>query len=160
MVRTGFSFWKNRLYAVIGLLCLAVVSTPLLAKPEGNSGQLIEYLAQEKNNLTLVLNETRLPSTPSSEVEYKQLIQQNDALIALNKAKIASYENFLVNQTKLQDDFNQRLKQLQQFPGPDVTPMDTQQKIEKINTLSEINKKPLACSMIISYWPNATSNCY
>ncbi|QRN03865.1 mechanosensitive ion channel [Legionella sp. MW5194] len=143
MVRTGFSSWKNRFYALISVVCFAV-SAPLLAKPEGNSGQLIEYLAQEKNNLTLVLNESRLPSNPSNETEYKQLIEQNDALIALNKAKIASYENFLVNQTKLQDDFTQRLKQLQQFPGAELSPMDAQQKIEKINTLNDINKKTIS----------------
>lgn len=80
---------------------------------------------------------------PSSQDEYQKRSQENNAIIALNKAKIISLENFLSNQKKLQADFSQRLKQLQQFPSTQLPQTSSQEKIEKINTLNEINKKTI-----------------
>lgn len=60
--------------------------------------------------------------------------------MALNQAKITSLESFLTNQKQLQQDFTQRLKHLQQTP---LSQNDSQERIGKINTLTDVNKKRL-----------------
>ncbi|WP_131781630.1 mechanosensitive ion channel domain-containing protein [Legionella gresilensis] len=108
-----------------------------------NSSKLIEYLTQEKTNLSLVISEAKLFNSPTNEEDYSKRIQQNEALIALNKAKITSLESFLITQKKLQADFGLRLKQLQQFPVSDSPQINSQAKIERINALNEVNKKTI-----------------
>ncbi|WP_253255822.1 mechanosensitive ion channel domain-containing protein [Legionella quinlivanii] len=107
------------------------------------SSQLIEYLTQEKNSLTLAIGEVKTLPPPGNQDEYQKRLQENNATIALNKAKITSLESFLINQKKLQADFSQRLKQLQQFPSSQLPQISSQEKIEKINTLNDINKKTI-----------------
>lgn len=130
-----------------GLLCLAIfliAGTQAYARSDQSGSQLIVYLTQEKERLIVAINEAKQEVTPASHKQYQQLLKQNDALLALNKARVANFNSFMVNQNKLQDDFSQRLKQLQQFPAADAVPMSTQQKIDKINTLNDINKKTIA----------------
>lgn len=118
-------------------------ATPLFAKSAGSANKLIEYLVQEKNNLTQSLNEAKVLRPPSNQDEYDKRLQENKAMTALNRAKITSFDNFLVNQKKLQQDFNQRLKHLQQTPLLDSAQISSQERISKIGTLNEINKKTI-----------------
>lgn len=116
---------------------------PLFAKSIGSANKLIEYLVQEKTNLTQALNEIKLSSLPANKTEYYKLQQENKALMALNRAKIASLESFLTNQKKLQQDFSIHLKRLQQTPLSDAAQMSAQDQITKINNLNDINKKTI-----------------
>ncbi|MGQ3887463.1 mechanosensitive ion channel domain-containing protein [Legionella sp. CNM-1927-20] len=128
------------LIAVILLISTAIA---FARSSTTNSSKLIEYLTQEKTNLTLLISEAKLFAQPATEEEYAKRIQQNEALIALNKAKITSLESFLITQKKLQADFGLRLKQLQQFPVSDSPQINSQAKIERINALNEVNKKTI-----------------
>jgi potassium-dependent mechanosensitive channel len=125
------------------LFCLCLLVLPVFGKSEGSTNKLIEYLVQEKNTLTQVLNETKLMTPPTNEVEYNKRLQDNKTMALLNRAKIASLESFLVNQKKIQQDFTQRLKYLQQTPLSEPTQIGSQERIGKINTLNDINKKAI-----------------
>lgn len=122
-------------------LALVFLALPVMAASEEGGRQLLEYLTQEKVNLTLAISEAKIMTPPASVEENQKLIQENDATLALNKAKIASLESFLINQQKLQTDYTLRLKQLQQVPVSQVHQIRSQEKIEKINTLYDINTK-------------------
>ncbi|KTD64076.1 mechanosensitive ion channel domain-containing protein [Legionella spiritensis] len=134
--------WFAGFLVVAVFLFFATASS--IAKSESSDSKLIEYLTQEKNTLTLVINQLKEPVLPANEAQYNNLVRQNEARMALNKAKIANFENFLVNQNKIQEDFSQRLKQLQQFTATASPQISAQQKIDKINTLNEINKKTIS----------------
>ncbi len=106
-------YWLT--YALIIWILFFLNSAQIFARAEDNSSQLIAYLAQkEKINLTLAISETKLLTFPADQNDYLKQLQQNEALKALNRAKIASFESFLINQKKLQLDFNLHIKQLQQ----------------------------------------------
>ncbi|WED44293.1 mechanosensitive ion channel domain-containing protein [Legionella cardiaca] len=136
-VRYWFSF----------LLCLVTFWLPLqpvLAKTQnGATNKLIEYLAQEKIKLTLSINEIKLIAPPVDQNSYLKQRKENDAMIALNHAKVTSFESFLANQRQLQQDFSQRLKQLQQTSLSESMQISSQERISKINTLNDINKKTI-----------------
>lgn len=102
----------------------------------------MNYLVQENANLTFSINEIKKLNEPIDQQSYVQKIHENEAKIALNKAKINSLENFLSNQKKIQADFSTKLKQLQQFSDDDH-PLSTQEKIAKITALNEINNRTL-----------------
>lgn len=110
------------------------------AKTEDSSSKLIEYLVQEKNKFTLAINEIKLISPPVDQASYQKQLQENNAMMALNQAKITSLESFLTNQKQLQQDLTQRLKHLQQTS---LSQDDSQERISKINTLTDVNKKTI-----------------
>lgn len=98
---------------------------------------------QEKINLTLAINSVKLPESPANLTDYERLRQENERMMALNQAKIISLESFLVNQKKLQQDFTQHLKRLQQTPLAQSAQISSQERIDKISTLNEVNKKTI-----------------
>ncbi|MBA2652223.1 MAG: mechanosensitive ion channel [Tatlockia sp.] len=128
------------------ILCFALLflsSASLWAKSENHAPKLIEYLVQEKNNLSQALNETKLQTPPANQEEYLKRLQEDKAMLVLNQAKIASFESFLVNQKKQQQDLFLRLKRLQQKPISDGTQISAQERISQVNTLTDINKKTI-----------------
>lgn len=128
--------------AFYGLFFFVFFSSSIYAGKVTSTNQLIEYLAQEKSNFTQVIDEAKTTQIPTNLAEYQSQVQENTATLALNRAKITSLESFLANQKKLQADFSQRLKQLQQFPAANEQ-LSTPDKIEKITALNEINKKTI-----------------
>ncbi|CEK10723.1 hypothetical protein [Legionella hackeliae] len=113
------------------------------AKTEDSTSKLIEYLVQEKNKLTLAINEIKLIPPPVDQASYQRQLQENNAMMALNQAKITSFESFLTNQKQLQQNFSQRLKNLQQTSLSQTTQINSQERIGKINTLTDVNKKTI-----------------
>ncbi|WP_083191044.1 mechanosensitive ion channel domain-containing protein [Legionella jamestowniensis] len=134
----GCWFYFNFLLS-LAIVWLLSVHTGF-AKTEASSSKLIEYLVQEKNKLTLAINEIKLLPLPVDQANYQKQLQENNAMMALNQAKITSLESFLTNQKQLQQDFTQRLKHLQQTP---LSQNDSQERIGKINTLTDVNKKTI-----------------
>lgn len=132
---------KNLQRLLAGVLCF--ITSVAAASTALSGNQLTEYLVQEKNKLSQSIQDAKQFVTPQNMVQYQQQLQENNDLLALSRAKIASLESFLVNQKKLQIDFGQRLKQLQQFPAEQKPQISIQEKVEKINTLNEINKKTI-----------------
>ncbi|MFA5960286.1 MAG: mechanosensitive ion channel domain-containing protein [Tatlockia sp.] len=118
-------------------------STLLFAKADASANRLIEYLVQEKNTLTQALNEAKYQTGPKNQTDYAAQVKANKALSALNEAKITSFENFLINQKKIQQDFSLRLKRLQQMPMTDTAQISSQERMSKIYTLNDINKKTI-----------------
>ncbi len=124
---------------VLSIVCLMLCVSILFAKSVESTPKLIEYLSQEKMNLSHFIEDAKNLRSPSNQTEYFQYLHKNDSLLALNGAKISSLENFLANQIKVQNDFNQRVKQLQQFSTKTVQ-SNSQKKIAEIKTLTEANK--------------------
>ena len=126
-----------------------VVISPGFSQDDDSTGKLIEYLAQEKTNLTIVNNEAKLAQAqPGDRVSLMLRKQQNKATLALIQAKIASLDSFLVKQHKQQQNLAYRLKTLQQSPlnkveGDQFEGMLAQEQISKINTLNEVNNKAI-----------------
>src|SRR3990167_7839825 len=119
------------------LLCLLICQVTY-----GNSNnKLIEYLAQEKNNLISVAGEDSVLRAPENDNDLRQMAARNQALIALNQGKIASFENFLSNQKQIQSDLSQKLKILQQIVVTEFNQPHIQQQIEQVNIASDLNKK-------------------
>ncbi|MBA4695991.1 MAG: mechanosensitive ion channel [Legionella sp.] len=119
-------------------------SAPLvIAQPAENSNKLVEYLAQEKIKLSVAINEAKLIAPPVDELAYQKQRQENDAMMAMNHAKIASLEGFLANQKQIQTDLVQRLKHLQQASLTQVTQGNAQEQIGKMTTLSAVNRKTI-----------------
>ncbi len=130
-------------YCFLILLCMACLFFSSLAEAKSlATSKLIDYLFQEKNNLTLAINETKSSILPSSLLEYLKQSEQNTALRALNTAKMVNLESFLVTQKKIQQDYLQRLKYLQQTPLS-LMQVNPQERIGKLNVLNESNKKTI-----------------
>lgn len=124
-------------YIIFGLLGYIPVSYAVM----GGDSHFIEYLTQQKNNLTRAINQSKQTSLPIDEGQYKQRIKKNQALITLNQANSSSLASFLINQQTIQSDFSERIKQLQRTDRGDLKPANSQQTINKINTLNSIHKK-------------------
>lgn len=127
---------------LVSLLCL-ISSSMTYAASSSNPQKLIEYLAQEKTNLTIELNQVSTGSTPADQAQLNMRKRQKEAMLGLNRIKIGNLENFLVDQHGMQEKLNQRLKNLQQsslVKNREITP---QEQISKINTLKEVNKKAI-----------------
>lgn len=104
----------------------------------------VEYLVHEKINLTISLNEAKLFSLPKNETDYDQLLKVNTEKIILNKAKINSLENFLINQKKNQTNLNESLKILQQKSISQTTQINSLERIGEISNLVSINNKTIS----------------
>ncbi|WP_058493994.1 mechanosensitive ion channel domain-containing protein [Legionella worsleiensis] len=106
------------------------------------SGSLVEYLAQEKTHLTILINDAKQQPAPLNEDHYITKMQQTSALLSMNQAKIKSLEGFLENQYKQELHLNQRLKHLQQLPLANGE-ANIQERVGKVETLLTVNKKTL-----------------
>ena len=128
-------FWIVCLiFSWVGQISSGVAST-------GENSHFIEYLAQEKNNLIQAINQSKQALVPIDEAHYAELLKKNQALIALNQANSSSLASFLQNQQAIQSDFSEKIKQLQRTDHGDLQPINSQQIINKINTLNSIHKK-------------------
>lgn len=128
-----------RVIAVL-LICL---SLPVFASNDENDGKLIEYLAQEKVNLTINNHEAKLTQPPGDDADLQQRIQHNAAMRTLVRSKIISLENFLINQRQQQQNEITQLKHLQQAPPDQSVQMSIQERIDKLAAVSEVNKKTI-----------------
>ena len=140
---TSSSHCWLRLVTVFYLLLFCLVTTSY-AQPDDSTGKLIQYLAQEKINLTIANNETKLSSQqPIDQNNLTLRKQQNKAMLALIRAKMVSLDNFLANQRKQKQNLSSSLKKIQQSPLGQSEGMVVQEQISKINTLNEVNNKAI-----------------
>ena len=75
-----------------------------------NGSEFVDYLAQEKINLTAAVHQSQSVLTPVNEAEYQKLLQNNQALLSLITAKIAGLESFLLNQQTIRMDDIKKIK--------------------------------------------------
>lgn len=137
--KLGMTLFRFTLYLFLSVLAL----NPSFAKPVHNANKQIEYLAEEKVNLTLANNEAKLLTEPNDQAALSLRKQQNKAMLALIAAKISSLESFLSNQRKQQQDLASHLKKLQQSPLDKSHEIFLQERIAKINTLDDVNNKTI-----------------
>lgn len=103
---------------------------------------MVEYLAQEKNHLTLAINDARQKTIPKNEQDYYEKIKQTSAILTMTGAKIGSLDGFLDNQIKQQNTLNQRLKHLQQLPITNGE-MSLQERVAKVEISLADNRKTI-----------------
>jgi potassium-dependent mechanosensitive channel len=133
---------SKRFFLIICCFC-SLLGSPSFAQSNDSTGKLIEYLAQEKINLTLASTQAEAVQAPLDQPTLTQRQQQNKAMLTLVEAKIASLDSFLMNQRKQQQNLASQLKKLQQAPpGKDIE-LVVQEQIGEINTLNEINNKTI-----------------
>ncbi|HCA88998.1 MAG: mechanosensitive ion channel protein MscS [Legionellaceae bacterium] len=105
--------------------------------------KLITFLTEEQDVLNSSLNNIKILPPPHDQTQYQQFSQEISANLALNKAKIASLESFLINQKKIQTDYQAKIKQLQQFSTKPSFQINTQQKIEQVTALNNTTTKAI-----------------
>ncbi|QDQ40975.1 mechanosensitive ion channel [Legionella geestiana] len=126
---------------VSGLLPSAIA----FASARSGSGEMIEYLTQEKMRLGIALNAAGLFSAAKDADELNKQQEENAARQSVNLAGINTLEGFLQSQTERLLELTARLKTLQQSVSP--TRGDAAEARERINALiteSEIVKKSIA----------------
>lgn len=114
------------------------------ANPDSNSSKLIEYLTQEKTNLIIANDKAAQLLLPANQNDMSTHTQQNKAMLALTRAKIANLESVLDNQRQQQQKLSYQLKKLQQSLMSKSEKQLAQEKINKINGLKGVNNKTIA----------------
>lgn len=139
--------WTTYLLSLFFLLLILSISTTTAnaASSSHSTTQLIEYLTQEKTNLTLVSNEgKRLASVqPLDQKSLTRRQEQNKAMIALIGVKITSLESFLSHQRRQQQILSNRLKNLQQSSLEQSEGPAAFHQISKINTSIAVNHRAI-----------------
>ncbi len=143
------SFAKTIFLRLLVLSCLLSVYPALTSAAQlddnDSTAKLVQYLSQEKTNLTVANNEIKLSlgKQPVDQDTLSLRKNQNKSMSALINAKIDSLNSFLVNQRKQQQNIASRKKHLQQSPVEKSEEVATQEQISKLNTLNEFNNKTI-----------------
>lgn len=127
----------------LSLLFIFTSSNTLAASNTEGTQKLIEFLAQEKTNLAIQINSSASLKKPNNQNELDQLKQQNEAMLSLIGVKILNLEEFLIDEREQQNQLNQKLKRLQQSSLTKIRDSGLQERISKLNTLREVNKKAI-----------------
>lgn len=142
----GVIYHASRLRPVVLFACLLLVFfnvNPGFAKQDDSTNKLIEYLAQEKINLTLAINEAKQLSEPTDKTRLTLRKQQNKALLVLLQAKITGLENFQQHQLKQQQSLSASLKKIQQSPLGKSEEMQIEERMSQIDMQNALNEKSL-----------------
>lgn len=131
--------------SLIFILCLSFYNVPAVAKTEVKSSvksgaTLVDYLIQEKAQLSKELTNAKLDAKIQTESQYQDKKHYLNALATITDAKLSSLEGFLDNQKKYHDKLSVRLKNLQQLPvaNPEVF---IPERVAKVEALLVVNKK-------------------
>ncbi|WP_244946872.1 mechanosensitive ion channel domain-containing protein [Legionella israelensis] len=125
------------------LVLLFFTSSGSFGHDSDNTGKLIEYFAQEKVNLTLAINNTKLIQPPKNEAELLERTNQNNIKQSFIKLKIDNFQEFLANQQKLQLELDHKIKSIQQAFVDKTALASAQEQLAKLETLSTVNKKTI-----------------
>lgn len=117
------------------------------ATSDDDTVTLNELLAQEKINLTASIKEIQgllIAQPPKTVLEVRSLQEKNTAMLSVVRAKIASLDNFSLNQRRQQQNLMRRLKELQQLPIDKISdhPVSAAQ-MQSINTLMATNTQTM-----------------
>jgi potassium efflux system protein len=105
--------------------------------------KLIEFLAQEKVNLTIANNQIKqtMPAVDQNALDLQK--KQNQAMSALVQAKIYNLRDFLVNQKKQNHDLSVELKKLQQAPLDKSEEYAVEEKASQLSNFIDVNEKAI-----------------
>lgn len=108
------------------------------------NGELIQYLTQEKVNLTSATNEAASQTNIVIEdADLEKTLQDNAALLTLVQGKIENLNQFLAYQQKQQQNLVALLKKAQQTFLSHASETELQAKVNHIHILSEANFKTI-----------------
>ncbi|MDF1678231.1 MAG: mechanosensitive ion channel [Legionellaceae bacterium] len=113
------------------------------AHETATSGQLIEYLAAEKVNLTLTNSNLRAFSVPITADNFSEQEERLAAQKTLIKAKIQTLKSFLDNQEKKQSALKARLKRFKQSSSTSSDALVLQESVSQIRAFMKVNEKAL-----------------
>ncbi len=116
---------------------------PIAAHNSQSIAKIVDYLEQEKASLTLAISAADQTQPPRNENEYLKRLQENQKILTLNQAKISNFDSFLENQKNTEEDFTQRLRQLQQI-SLSSGPQQKSASVREIDILIKLNKKTTA----------------
>jgi potassium efflux system protein len=103
--------------------------------------ELVGYLKEQEQYLQKGIASITQDPLPYQENQLKDAIRQNKILQGLNDANIVTLKNFLVTQKELQADFHYKLKQLEKYTVSGNVPASSQEKINKIMSLTDTNQQ-------------------
>jgi potassium efflux system protein len=103
---------------------------------------LLEYLTQEKTNLTNTINIEKQDISLASKKEFNEKMQHTLALLTMTSAKTESLDGLLDHQNKQQTYLNQRLMHLQQLPLTNAEP-SIQEQVSKVEDSLLANNKAI-----------------
>ena len=124
-------------------LLLCVMANASLARTNGTTGQLIEYLAEEKINLALAVHERPLWTPPHDHQTIRAEANQIEMLVPLVQAKIAIFERYMISQRARQHDLSNQLKRIQQSPLGHSDEQAVQDRVSHMRSLLDTNNKAI-----------------
>lgn len=128
----------------LGLMCFLVLGSAVTdASQRAASGKLIEYLAAEKVNLTVINSDARSRSIPITELNFKEKEKELTEQLMLMHAKIETLNNFLMNQEKRNEELKARLKQLKQTSSRPEEALLLQDSINQMKAMAHVNDKAI-----------------
>ena len=124
-------------------LLLCVMANGSLARTNETTGQLIEYLAEEKINLALAAHERPLWTPPHDHQTLRAEAHQIEILVPLVQAKIAIFERYMLSQRARQHDLSNQLKRIQQSPLGHSDEQTAQDRVSHMRSLLDTNNKAI-----------------
>ena len=116
----------------------------VFAQGDSSTAKLIEYLTQEKVQLTLSNNQAKQSTEPLLDrTSLKAYNYKNQVKLLLIQAKLSSLDSFLVNQRKQQQNLLSHLKSLQQLPLDRPHDIAAQEEINKMTALNDENNRAI-----------------
>lgn len=130
------------------VLCSALLVSSILfaVSPDSldeRSDQRIEYLEQEKNQLSEEISQAQQAPVAGDLESIGQQIRKNEIMQSFMRAKIVNLEGLSAYHDEKKDKLTLRLKKLQQSLSSKTDAVVTQEQISKINASLETNKKIL-----------------
>lgn len=142
--RRSLLFRSLKLYSLSALFLMLIAIPRIEAAQVDNTQKLIEYLTQEKNTLSVAIQEEKQPhSQPLDQASLKLQKQRNKIMLAMIQARIASLDSFLINQQKQQQNLSSRLKKSQQLLLGQAQGAAVQERITHINQLINVNNNAI-----------------
>jgi potassium efflux system protein len=141
----GYALRRPKLVCyLLGCFFLMANTSMVFAQGDSSTAKLIEYLTQEKAQLTLSNNQATQSTEPLLDrASLKAHNYKNQVKLLLIQAKLSSLDSFLVNQRKQQQNLLSHLKSLQQLPLDRPHDIAAQEEINKMTALNDENNSAI-----------------
>lgn len=114
-----------------------------LASQYDASGKLIEYLASEKVNLTVINSEARSRLSSITDINFEERKDEVDTQLVLMQAKIETLHAFLASQNKRNLELKAQLKQLKQSSSRPEEALRLQNLVNQTKAIIHVNNKAI-----------------
>lgn len=113
------------------------------ASQHAAAGKLIEYLASEKVNLTVMNSEARSRIGSITDTNFEERKEDVNTQLALMQAKIETLHAFLASQDKRNVELKARLKQLKQSSSRPEEALRLQDSVNQTKAIIHVNDKAI-----------------